>query len=789
MKVINRNGESEDVRFDKITDRLIELCEKANISDQFCVRIAQQVTLQVKDGITTSRLDELTAGICASLVSDHPDYGTLAGYLVIDNLQKNIESLFDPFNGTKFVQAMHRLYNNQVNDKPAPLISGETVGIVDKYAEEWEKVLQSENDFDTTYFGFKTLERAYLLKDSNGIILETPQFMLLRVSIGIHGDNYNDIVNTYLLLSQQYFTHATPTLFNSGTISNQMSSCFLIGEVDDSVTGIFKMVADCAQISKYAGGIGLSLHNIRCQGSYIRGNGGRSDGIIPLARTLNSVGRYINQGGKRKGSIAVYMPAWHGDIMDFLEAKMPHGDEERRAKDLFYALWLSDEFMIRVEKDLDWYLMCPSECPDLAEAFGENFSGLYNHYVEQGKYREKIKAQDLWFKMYQSQAMTGSPYVLFKDSCHLKSNQQNLGPIYCSNLCAEVVQYSDTVETAVCNLASINLKKFVKKPTVWKDDVQNVEEWRDSRYDFVSLENVTKVIVRNLNQVIDRGFYPTPETKKSNTDHRPMGIGVQGLADTFLKLKFPFESTNASYFNNLIFETIYHAALSESLALSKEKGPYTTFNGSPLSQGLFQFDLWEKYGHGKGQISDRYNWDRLRHDIQRFGVRNSLLISPMPTASTSQILGSNECFEPFTSNVYTRKTLAGNFIVLNEYLVQDLISHNLWTPELKQELIEARGSVQNLDIPQDLKELYKTVYEIKQKALLDLAADRGHFVCQSQSLNIWMAEANYTKLTKILFYAWKRGLKTGMYYLRTKPQVNAVQFSVPTTAVCETCSS
>ena len=735
MNVIKRDGRLENVQFDKITKRIKYMCKESQVIDP--VIVAKEVISRVNSGITTSYLDRLAAEFCISKSVEHLEWGVLASKIIVDDHQKNCVKTFG--------ECCRILYGNtnQVGEN-VPLISKTVMECAPRY----EKLVDSERDFMFDYFGFKTLYRSYLLKTSDGTVIETPQYMWLRVSIGIHGDNPERVKETYDLLSQGYFTHATPTLFNSGTNFNQQSSCFLIG-TEDSVDGIFETIKNCAKISKWAGGIGIHVSNIRGKDSYISSTGGKSDGILPMLRTYNEVARYINQGGKRNGSFAIYVEPWHVDIYSFLDAKLNHGDESLRARDLFYGLWVPDLFMERVFEDSVWSLMCPSECPGLSDVWGDEFNVLYRKYEQKGMYKKQVKAKSVWEKIINSQIETGTPYMLYKDACNRKSNQKNIGTIKSSNLCSEIIEYSDNNECAVCNLASIALPKFVE----------------NGKFNFAKLIFVTRRVCYNLNQIIDNNFYPIPESQKSNKKHRPIGIGVQGLADTFFKMRYPYDSKEARELNIRIFEAIYYGALQESCELAKSHGPYETYEGSPLSQGIFQFDMWESH-----QLT--LDWDQLRTDIGKYGVRNSLVTALMPTASTSQILGNYEAFEPVTSNWYNRKTLAGEFVVINKHLVQDLIELGLWDNKLKNNLIKYRGSVQKIEgLPEWIKDLYKTVWEIKQKVLVDLSADRGRFVDQSQSLNLFFDEASYSKLTKAHYYGWKNGLKTGSYYIRSKPSI------------------
>ncbi len=752
MYVINRSGERVPVAFDKITKRVEGLSFGLDRENVDPVTIAQKVIEGIYDGITTRELDDLSAEIAAYLSTKHPDFARLAGRIAVSNLHRNTESSF-----TKNIKAMYK-YVNPVTGEHSPLISRELHELVkDNYA-RLDSIIDYERDFDFDYFGFKTLERSYLLK-MGGKVVERPQQLLLRVSLGIHGEDIESAIKTYDLMSQKYFTHASPTLFNSGTNKPQLSSCFLLTMKDDSIEGIYETLKQCSLISQSAGGIGLSIHNIRAKGTFIKGTNGASNGIVPMLRVFNDTARYVDQGGgKRKGAFAIYLEPWHADINEFLDLKKNNGKEEMRARDLFYALWIPDLFMERVEQNADWPLFCPHECPGLADTWGENFNELFSKYEKEGKAKKTVKAQDLWFKILESQIETGMPFMLYKDSANSKSNQQNLGTIKSSNLCTEIMEYTAPDEVAVCNLASISLPAFVDKK---------------GAYDFQKLYDVAYQITLNLNKIIDINYYPVEEAAKSNFRHRPIGIGVQGLADTFFKMRFPFESQDARALNVEIFETIYFAAATASKDLAIKDGPYESFKGSPISEGKFQFDLWNV------QPTGRWDWDSLRADVMKYGVRNSLLLAPMPTASTSQILGNTECFEPVTSNIFTRRVLSGEFTVINKYLIHDLLEHGLWNEEIKDKIIVNGGSVQGIDeIPQELQELYKTSWEIKQKSIVDLAADRGAFIDQSQSLNIHMTDANFGKLSSMHFHSWKKGLKTGMYYLRTRAAVNAIKFTV-----------
>ena len=751
MRVKKRNGSFEIIAFDKILNRVKNLGKSANITSINYASLIIKVIDQLYDGIPTTKIDELTAEQCAALSTQHPDYITLASYIATSNNHKNTDALF--------YKVMTKLYKNKDNQKrSSPLISETTMSVITKYKDELENMVVHQRDFLIEYFGYKTLEYSYLLK-INGQVVERPQYMWLRVSVGIHGDNLEKIKETYNLMSQKYFTHATPTLFNSGTLRPQLSSCYLIAMEDDSLGGIFNTLSDCAHISKWAGGIGLHIHNIRARGSLIRGTNGASTGIVPMLRVFNSTARYVDQGGRRNGSFAIYLEPWHADIRDFLELKKNHGDEEVKARDLFYALWIPDLFMKKIKENEDWCLFCPDECPGLSDVYGDAFETLYHKYESEGREKCKLKARDLWFKILDSQMETGTPYLLYKDACNKKSNQQNIGTIKSSNLCTEIIQYSDDKETAVCNLASIALNKFVTA---------------SKTFDFDLLHSVAKSVTYNLNQVIDVNYYPTEKTRTSNMRHRPIGIGVQGLADTFMMMDFAFNSSEAKQLNTNIFETIYHAALETSVELSKLHGPYDSFKGSPASKGILQFDMWNVEPG-----NSRYNWTEIKASVVKYGIRNSLLLAPMPTASTSQILGNNEAFEPITSNIYTRRTLAGEFIVINKYLMRELIDMGLWTDALKNNIIANRGSVQHLtNLSEHMRNKYKTVWELPMKDLIDMSADRAAFICQSQSLNLWMEEPSYGPLTSMHFYAWSKGLKTGLYYLRRKPKHQAQQFTI-----------
>jgi len=757
MLVVKRDGRRESVRFDKITTRIENLCYELDSRYIQPIEVAKKVIDGLYDGVTTSELDSLAAEVCASLTIKHPDYAILAARIAISNLHKTTSQSFS--------NTMKRLYTyiNPKTGENAALIAPDVYGVIKKHAARLDEAIEYKRDFDYDFFGYKTLEKSYLIK-LDGKVVERPQHMLMRVAVGIHKEDVDAAIETYHLLSQKWFTHATPTLFNAGTPKAQLSSCFLLTMQEDSIDGIYDTLKQCAKISQSAGGIGLSIHNIRAKGSYIRGTNGVSNGIVPMLRNFDMTARYVDQGGgKRKGSFAIYLEPWHADIKDFLELKKNHGKEEMRARDLFYALWISDLFMKRVEANESWSLFCPHEAPGLADCHGEEFEKLYTKYEREGRAREVIKAQDLWFEILESQIETGTPYMLYKDSANGKSNQKNLGTIKSSNLCTEIMEYTSPDEVAVCNLASLALPKFIK-------------EGNDGRkyFDHDKLYRITKVATKNLNKVIDINYYPIEEAKKSNFRHRPIGLGVQGLADAFILLRMPFDSEEAKGLNEDIFETIYYAAMETSMELAKVEGTYETYEGSPVSQGEFQFDLW-----GVKPKSGRWNWEGLKEKVRKYGVRNSLLVAPMPTASTSQILGNNECFEPYTSNIYTRRTLSGEFIVVNKHLMKDLIRLGIWNENMKNRLIAANGSVQNIpEIPQNIKDIYKTVWEISQKIIIDMAADRGAYICQSQSMNVFLQEPNFGKLTSMHFYAWKKGLKTGMYYLRSKAATSAIQFTV-----------
>jgi ribonucleoside-diphosphate reductase alpha chain len=831
MRVMKRDGKFEDISFDKILNRVKNLGN--NMEPKLKLNYSQfvmDVIEQLYPDISTTKIDELTAEQCASMCTKHPDYGSLARRIIVSNNHKNT---LDSFSDT-----MKVLYEfKDIHGKNIPIIDTSVWEIIKKNKDFFDNMIDYTRDYEIDYFGFKTLERAYLMRVDKKVV-ERPQHMWLRVSIGIHFDDLDAVKETYDLMSQKYFTHATPTLYNAGTPRPQLSSCYLLSMEDDSIDGIYNTLKECAKISKWAGGIGLHIHNVRATGSHIRGTNGTSNGIVPMLQVFNKTARYVDQGGgKRNGSFAIYMEPWHSDIEDFLDLKKNHGDEEMRARDLFYALWIPSLFMEKVENDLEWCLFCPDKCPGLSDCYGEAFNTLYAKYESEGKMNKRVRARDLWYKVLDSQMETGTPYLLYKDAANEKSNQKNLGVIKSSNLCTEIIEYSNDEETAVCNLASIGLSKFVNK---------------DKTFNYTKLHEVTKVITSNLNKIIDVNFYPTDKTMRSNFLHRPIGIGVQGLADVFAQMDIPFHSATAVGVNKLIFETIYHAALERSneLAISRKDdmiklrnlnkydekyhvdifesdarecrtykenlsdeikailqrvspvraeigitddkvaGAYSSFVGSPASKGFLQFDMWNV------TPSDRYDWGVLKNSVKEHGIRNSLLLAPMPTASTSQILGNNECFEPFTSNIYTRRTLAGDYVVANKHLMKELVELNLWTEELKDNIILNKGSVQHIEgIPDHIKEKYKIVWEIPMKHLIDMSVDRGAYICQSQSLNLWQEEPSYKSLTSMHFYGWKKGLKTGIYYLRRKPRHQPQQFTIDPTKiqheeeVCETCSA
>src|SRR5580765_559706 len=760
MLVLKRDGHRESVKFDKITARIEKLCYGLDPKFVNPVEVAMKVINGLYDGVSTQELDNLAAEIAATMTTRHPDFAKLAARIAVSNLHKTTSKSFS--------NTMKRLYTyvDPKTGQNAPLISKETWKVIHENAAELDEAIIYDRDFGYDYFGFRTLEKSYLMK-IDGKVVERPQHLLMRVAVGIHGEDIPAVIETYNLLSEKWFTHATPTLFNAGTPKPQLSSCFLLTMKDDSIDGIYDTLKQTAKISQSAGGIGLSIHSVRAKGSYIKGTGGTSNGIVPMLRNFDMTARYVDQGGgKRKGSFAIYLEPWHADIFDFLDLKKNHGKEEMRARDLFYAMWLSDLFMKRVENNEMWSLFCPNEAPGLADCYGDEFERLYEKYEKEGKFRRQVKAQDLWFEILEAQIETGTPYMLYKDAANKKSNQKHLGTIKSSNLCTEIIEYTSADEVAVCNLASIALPKFVTE---------------DGKFDHQKLYEITKVVTRNLNKVIDVNYYPIPEAQKSYLRPRPIGLGVQGLADAFILLRMPFDSPEASGLNKDIFETMYFAAMEASMELSKQLGPYETYKGSPVSKGIFQFDMW-----GVTPNSGRWDWEKLKKEVKQHGVRNSLLLAPMPTASTSQILGNNECFEPYTSNIYTRRTLSGEFIIANKHLMKDLISLGLWSETMRQKLISTNGSVQGIaEIPQNIKDIYRTVWEIPQKAIIDMSADRGAFICQSQSLNIHLTNPNFGKLTSMHFYAWKKGLKTGMYYLRSTAAADAIKFTLDKSALVE----
>jgi ribonucleoside-diphosphate reductase alpha chain len=758
MYVIKRSGKEEKIHFDKITSRIHKLSYGLKVAYMDLIEISQKVIQGIYPGVTTTELDNLAAETAASFTTRHPDFATLAARIAVSNLHKNTEKSFSA--------TAEKLYNyiDPKTGEPAPLLSEEVFRVITENADRIDSAIIYDRDYHFDYFGFKTLERSYLLKLNNKIA-ERPQHLFMRVALGIHLGDIDAAIETYDLMSEKWFIHGTPTLFNAGTPKPQMSSCFLMSMKEDSIDGIFETLKNCALISQSAGGIGLNIHNIRATGAYIRGTNGTSNGIIPMLKVFNDTARYVDQGGgKRKGAFAVYLEPWHDDIFAFLELRKNHGKEELRARDLFLALWIPDLFMKRVEEDGEWSLFCPHESPDLQETYGEKFEALYTKYEKEGRARRTIPARELWNAILEAQIETGTPYLLYKDACNEKSNQKNLGTIKSSNLCTEIIEYTAPDEVAVCNLASIALPRFVQ----------------NGSFDFQKLYEITKVVTRNLNKVIDRNYYPIEEARYSNMRHRPVGLGVQGLADVFMLLRLPFESEEARLLNRDIFETIYFGSMTASMELAKKDGAYSTFPGSPLSQGEFQFDLW------KAEPTDRWDWEGLRKEVMEHGVRNSLLLAPMPTASTSQILGNNECFEPYTTNIYNRRVLSGEFVVVNKHLMKDLVDLGIWNDNLKNKIIAANGSVQQIkEIPEDLREIYKTVWEIKQRTVIDMAADRGAYICQSQSLNLFIDQPNFGKLTSMHFYAWKKGLKTGMYYLRTKAAADAIKFTVDTQALTQ----
>ena len=768
MHVTKRDGSKEEISFDKILKRVKQLGEEAFINLNY-TSLVMRIIEQLYDGIETKKIDELTAQHCANQITDHPDYGVLASRIVISNNHKNTKGSF-----YDVVKCLYNFHDKQ-SKKTKPLVSEDLYKNACLHKDKYDAMIDYNRDYEIDYFGFKTLERAYLMT-INKVVIERPQHMWMRVAVCLHGSDLVAVKETYDLMSQKYFTHATPTLFNAGTPRPQLSSCYLIAMEEDSIEGIYNTLKDCALISKYAGGIGLHIHNVRASGSHIHGTNGTSSGIIPMLRNFNETARYVDQGGsKRNGSFAIYLSPDHADIEDWLDLKKNTGDENARARDLFYGLWIPDLFMERVKENKPWSLFCPSSCPNLCELYGDDYNKYYLECESEGKAIKTMNARDLWFKILDAQMETGTPYLLYKDAANKKSNQQNVGTIKSSNLCVEIIEYSDKDETAVCNLASIALSMFINL---------------DMSFNYDKLHHVTKVVTRNLNKIIDINYYPTEKTRKSNFRHRPIGIGVQGLADAFVLMDIAYSSEQAKEINKNIFETIYHAAMEESMELSKKHGRYETFDGSPLSNGKFQFDLWNV------SPSKRYDWDKLRKQVVKNGVRNSLLVAPMPTASTSQILGNNECFEPFTSNIYTRRTLAGEFIIINKHLIRELIELGIWSDDVKQNIIANKGSVQYIDgLSQHIKDKYKIVWEIPMKHLINMSKDRGVYVCQSQSLNLWVEEPNYKILTSMHFYSWEQGLKSGIYYLRRKPRHQPQQFTIqPKTTTennepCEMCSA
>ncbi|XP_058089263.1 ribonucleoside-diphosphate reductase large subunit-like isoform X1 [Magnolia sinica] len=778
MYVVKRDGRQESVHFDKITARLKKLSYGLSIEHCDPVLVAQKVCAGVYKGVTTSQLDELAAETAAAMTANHPDYASLAARIAVSNLHKNTKKSFS--------ETIREMYNHftERSGQAAPLVADDVYEIIMKNASLLDSEIIYDRDFDYDYFGFKTLERSYLLKVS-GKVVERPQHMLMRVAVGIHKEDIDSVLKTYQLMSQRWFIHASPTLFNAGTPRPQLSSCFLVCMKEDSIEGIYDTLKECAVISKSAGGIGLSIHNIRATSSYIRGTNGTSNGIVPMLRVFNDTARYVDQGGgKRKGAFAVYLEPWHADIFELLDLRKNHGKEEHRARDLFYALWVPDLFMKRVQGGGTWSLFCPNEAPGLADCWGEEFEKLYTQYEIKGKAKKVVQAQDLWFEILKSQIESGTPYMLFKDTCNRKSNQQNLGTIKSSNLCTEIIEFTSPTETAVCNLASIALSRYVREKGVpiesHPSKLVGSNGSQNRYFDFDKLAEITEIVTTNLNKIIDVNYYPVETARRSNMRHRPIGIGVQGLADTFILLGMSFDSPEAQELNKDIFETIYYHALKASSELAAKEGPYETYHGSPVSKGILQPDMWNV------TPSDRWDWAALRGMISKNGVRNSLLVAPMPTASTSQILGNNECFEPYTSNIYSRRVLSGEFVVVNKHLLHDLTEMGLWSPALKNKIIYDDGSVLKIpEIPDDLKAIYKTVWEIMQRTLVDMAVDRGCYIDQSQSLNIHMNQPDFRKLTSLHFYAWSKGLKTGMYYLRTRAAADAIKITVDTSVLKE----
>ncbi len=751
MQVVKRSGRKEEVSFDKITARLRKLTYNLDTNYVNLIEVSKKVIMGLYDGVTTVELDNLAAETAATMATIHPDYALLAARIAVSNLHKETDKSF-----SRVVNALYHYIDPKTGDR-AGLNSDDIQHLVQQHKERLDAAIIYDRDFEFDYFGFKTLERSYLLR-MNGKVVERPQHLFMRVAVGVHGSDIDAAIETYNLMSERWFIHATPTLFNAGTPKPQLSSCFLLSMTEDSINGIFETLQRCALISQSAGGIGLSIHNVRATGSYIKGTGGTSNGVIPMLRVFNDAARYVDQGGgKRKGAFAVYLEPWHADVFEFLELKKNHGKEELRARDLFYALWISDLFMERVKSDSDWSLFCPNEAPGLYDVYGEKFEALYHQYEQEGRARKTVKARDLWTAILESQVETGTPYILYKDAANRKSNQQNLGTIRSSNLCTEIIEYTAPDEVAVCNLASLALPKYVV----------------NGQFDFDKLVEITRVVTRNLNKVIDINYYPIPEARNSNMRHRPIGLGVQGLADAFILCGMAFDSEEARQLNKDIFEAMYFAAVTESCDLAEKSGAYETFQGSPMSKGLFQFDLWDVTPSG------RWDWASLRERVKKHGLRNSLLVAPMPTASTSQILGNNECFEPYTSNLYTRRTLAGEHIVVNKHLMRDLVRLGLWNDEMREAIMAANGSIQGIEvIPQNIRDIYKTAYEISQKVIIDMSADRGAFICQSQSLNVFMEAPTFAKLSSMHFYAWQKGLKTGMYYLRSKAATDPIKFTL-----------
>lgn len=762
MKIKKRNGQFQNLSLNKIVYRIRKICTDKKLGKIKNIDpdiIAQKVVQRIYNEISSSEIDELTSQIAIAMSTEDPEYSQISSRIIISNMHKNTVECFS--------EVMENLYDNiDIHGKPSPLISDSCIKIVRENKDTLNFAIDYIKDYNFDYFGFKTLERSYLLKINNDIN-ERPQHMFMRVAIGIHSDDIEKVIETYQLMSDGFFTHATPTLFNSGTPNPQMISCFLLDGGNDSIEGIYKNITDCAKISKWAGGIGTHIHGIRGKNSSIRGTNGKSDGIVPMLKVYNTTAKYVNQSGKRNGSFAIYLEPWHKDILDFLELKKNHGDEGQRARDLFYALWIPDLFMHSVKNDDYWYLMCPDECPGLHDCYGEKFNELYQLYIDQQKYYAKVKARDIWSRIVTSQIETGTPYILYKDACNIKSNQKNIGTIKSSNLCTEIIEFTSPNEVACCNLASIALPKFIK---------QNPKSFNIENFDFNYLYNISKIIIKNLDKIIDKNYYPVSEAEYSNKRHRPIGLGVQGLADTYIKMRIPFESAEALILNKLIFETIEYAAIEASCELSQLYGPYETYIDSPISKGLFQHNLWNVKDE---DLSGMWNWSELREKVMKFGVRNSLLTALMPTASTAQILGNSECFEPYQSNIFMRRTLSGEFPIVNKYLINDLNQLDLWSKEIRDSIIKNNGSIQHItNIPDDIKNLYKTVWELKQKNIIDQAADRAIFIDQSQSMNLFLPNPSYKKITSMQFYAWEKGLKTGQYYLRTKSAIEPIQVTI-----------